>query len=97
MNTILYGLDDPKMSYNEIKAKMLDRLALVKVNDRDDMSEEVSDILDNLCDSSFVTTPIYKIMSLIPDVYILDVTEQTKLLIKIGKTIDNLMILNEII
>jgi hypothetical protein len=97
MNSVLYGLDDNNLSADEIKLKMVERLDLLTNSVRDEMESDVIDILDCITDDTFVTTPLYKIMGMLPDVYLLDANEQTVLLIKIGKTVENLMLLNEVI
>jgi len=97
MNSVLYGLDNNALTVDEIKAKMNERLDLLEDDERLEMENDVLEILDSLNDDTFVTTPVYKLMGLLPDVYFLDVHEQTQLLVKIGKTIDNLLILNEVV
>ena len=97
MNSVLYGLDNSTLSLDDIKARMNERLDLLEDDERLEMENDVTDILDSVSDDTFITTPIYKVMGLLPDVYFLDVTDQTQLLVKIGKTIDNLLIMNEVI
>ena len=62
-----------------------------------ELEDDVLLVLDSVTDETFVTTPLYKIMALLPTVYFLEVTDNAELLVKIGKTVDNLSLLNEII
>jgi len=97
MNSVLYGLDDNNLSATDIKLRLTERVELLEDHVKVELENELGEILDSICDDTFVTTPLYMIMSMLPSVYFLDVEEQTHLLIKIGKTIDNLMLLNEVI
>jgi hypothetical protein len=74
-----------------------ERLDLLEDHVRSELETDVSEILDAVTDETFVTTPLYKIMAMLPDVYMIDVSEQNQLLVKLGKTIDNLQLLNEVI
>jgi hypothetical protein len=97
MNSVLYGLDSPTLSADNIKSMLNERLDLLEDHVRSEMETDVSEILDAVSDETFVTTPLYKIMAMLPDVYMIDVSEQNQLLVKLGKTIDNLQLLNEVI
>jgi hypothetical protein len=96
MNSIILGLDDPSLNEDMIREKLEARVELLDDEEKHDLESEVDHILDEMSDSTFVTTPVYKIMALVPTAYFLDASDTSEMLVKLGKTIEVLTILSDL-
>jgi len=96
MNTIILGLDDPSLSDEMIRERLESRLELLDDEEKHDLEAEVDQILDDISDNTSVTSPVYKIMALVPTAYFLDVSDTSDMLVKLGKTIEVLTILSDL-
>jgi hypothetical protein len=84
LSQIMSGLDT---------CSTLDETILSRVNDltpdeREELDEDILDILDEICDNTNTITPLYQIMASLPGVYFSDEDDQATLIVKIGKTIE---------
>jgi adenine C2-methylase RlmN of 23S rRNA A2503 and tRNA A37 len=92
MDALITGLD--KLTTDEITAQLEFRLNAMNEEDREDISDSVLEMLDDINDNATALTPLYKIMNFIPDVYFRDSADTGDLIIGIGKTIEVLLLVN---
>lgn len=96
MNSIILGLDDPSLSEDMLREKLESRLELLDEEEKHDLEAEVDQMLDDISDNTSVTSPLYKIMALLPTAYFLDASDTSEILVKLGKTIEVLTILSDL-
>jgi hypothetical protein len=96
MNSIILGLDDPSLNEDMIREKLEARLELLDEDEKHDLEAEVDQMLDDISDNTSVTSPLYKMMALVPSAYFLDVSDTSEMLVKLGKTVEILTFLSDI-
>jgi hypothetical protein len=98
INYLLMDFESDEFSHDDIERLMKIRVSALPDNDRNEISQTLASIEGDLNDLISIGSPIYKVMSYLPSAY-LDNSDDSvpSVVIKIGKTIQNIRILQNII
>jgi len=98
INYLLMDFDSDSYSIEDITRLMKIRLSALPENERTEVDRVLSSIDDDLDDLVSIGSPIYKVMSYLPSAYLDDANDSvSSVVIKVGKTIQNIRILQNII
>jgi hypothetical protein len=98
INYLLMDFDSDSYSIEDITRLMKIRLSSLPENERTEVDRVLSSIDDDLDDLVSIGSPIYKVMSYLPSAYLDDANDSvSSVVIKVGKTIQNIRILQNII
>jgi hypothetical protein len=98
INYLLMDFESDDFSMDDIERLMKIRISVLPENERKEVGQTLASIDNDMNDLISIGTPMYKVMSYLPSAYLDDADDSVpSVIIKIGKTIQNLRIIQGII
>jgi hypothetical protein len=95
MDTLLIGITTG--TYENIRTQLVTRLKDLSEEEKDELSDEVDEMLDAINSDTNATISLYKIMAIVPDVYFRNSDSTVELVQQLACTLEVLEVLQDIL
>jgi hypothetical protein len=95
MDTLIAGITSG--TYEDIRDQLVTRLKDISEMDKDELTDEVDEMMDAINSDTNATISLYKIMAIVPDVYFRTADTTVELVQKLAYTLEVLEVLQDIL